>query len=94
MNFSALQDQVDLFLFPSLEFILLFYEDRLRLIILSGNMVEYDWKLIENVSLSFGETLYHSLLSLSFVPGRLPLYMTFHDWKRDKATLLQIITSK
>ncbi|UZJ56653.1 hypothetical protein CBS101457_005973 [Exobasidium rhododendri] len=32
------------------EFLLLFYEDRLRLMILSGNMMEYDWKTIENTA--------------------------------------------
>jgi tyrosyl-DNA phosphodiesterase-1 len=33
-----------------MKFLLLFYEDRLRLVILSGNMVEYDWKAIENTA--------------------------------------------
>lgn len=33
-----------------MKFLLLFYEDRLRLIILSGNMIEYDWRVIENTA--------------------------------------------
>jgi tyrosyl-DNA phosphodiesterase-1 len=33
-----------------MKFILLFYPDRLRLVALSGNMVEYDWSRIENTA--------------------------------------------
>lgn len=35
----------------------LFYPDRLRLLILSGNLVDYDWDRIENVRISFLEFL-------------------------------------
>lgn len=33
-----------------MKFIILFYEDRLRLMILSGNLVDYDWRRIENTA--------------------------------------------
>lgn len=33
-----------------MKFIMLYYEDRLRLMILSGNLVDYDWSRIENTA--------------------------------------------